>query len=705
MIVSWDWLGEYVDLSGLTVDEVMTRLSMTGLNCEHAETVRHADGSTDVALDVEVTSNRPDALSIVGVAREVGVLFGRPVTLPDPRPPESGPDVAGVAGLAVEAADLCPRYTLRVVRGVSVGESPDWLVRRLTTLRAAFRKDRPAGAAADPWSINNVVDVTNYVLFETGQPLHAFDLQKLTGPRIVVRRARAGERLTAINHVEYALTPDRLVIADAERPVALAGVMGGADSEVTAATTDVLIEAATFDRLSIRETSRLLNLPSDASYRFERGLDPEGVDRASRRACELIVKLCGGTICRGEVTAAAPRESAGPVTLRFAQVERILGVAIPGDDAADILTRLGCRVAGRDGGSVTVVPPSWRADLTREIDLIEEVARIHGYEAIPENAPVPMASSRPRRRDRVAARVRQALSARGFDETLTPSLVSAAADGMLSPSADRAALTVETPMLGGQALRRSLLPSLILAKRHNDAHGSADARLYEIAKVYLPRGGALPEEPVRVGLVGATPLLELKGVIETLLASLRRDARLAVRAIDRDFVGKDLFDADRVVELTVAGGAPGADGDAALGLLGELSEAARKRLGLRTTTSVAELSLDVLEGLAVLEPQARPVATQPAIVRDANLIVAEEVRWDTIAGLVRRHGGPILEDVAFRQIYRDPNADGPGMKRVLLTMAFRAADRTLTGEDVERAVADVVAACRAGCGARLVGTT
>ncbi|MEM1305269.1 MAG: phenylalanine--tRNA ligase subunit beta, partial [Planctomycetota bacterium] len=345
MIVSKEWLTEYVDLS-MPLETLTDRLTITGLNLEGIEEVAGPSGTRDLAIDLEVTSNRPDCLGHIGVAREIGVVFDKPLCLKNPQPAVSGgPTVGDVTSVAIEAPELCPRYTARVIKGVKIGPSPDWLQNRLRTLGVAV--------------INNVVDITNYVMMEIGQPLHAFDFGKLAGGKIIVRQAVAGEPFTAINHKEYTLTGDEVVIADAERPVALGGVMGGADTEVTDATVDVLIEAADFAPLAVRGAARRHVLFSPSSYRFERGVDPEGIDWASRRACELILQFAGGELCDGVVDVAQPLEDRKEIKLRFNQIPRLLGVEIADETASKILTDLGCEQTHICGKCLKVIPPSW----------------------------------------------------------------------------------------------------------------------------------------------------------------------------------------------------------------------------------------------------------------------------------------------------------------------------------------------------------
>jgi phenylalanyl-tRNA synthetase beta chain len=450
MIVSWTWLKDYLPLD-MPPEEVERRLAMAGLN--HEESWPAGD---DLAIDFEITSNRPDCLGHLGIAREIAVVFDTPLTIPDPRPKEGKSKVGELTKIAIECLDLCRRYTARVIRGVKVGPTPDWMARRLRTIfdpRPSQREKKK------PWkSINNVVDITNYVLMECGQPLHAFDLKYLRGQEIIVRRARPGEKFEAINHETYELQSEMCVIADAERAVALGGVMGGADTEVSESTTDLLIESAEFAPLSIRNTARTLRLFSDSSYRFERGVDPEGVDWASRRCCQLILDLCGGDLAEGVIDVGRQTPTRSPITLRLSQIERVLGIEIDRDVVVRILTALGC-AARSHGGSVEVVAPSWRRDLTREIDLVEEAARIHGYDKIPEDVSVPMAASHKSDADRVLQNVRRVLTAGGFDEALTASMVSESWTAAFSPWTEAAPIVANTPMLkGADRLRTSLIP-------------------------------------------------------------------------------------------------------------------------------------------------------------------------------------------------------------------------------------------------------
>ena len=669
MLVSWNWLQQYVELDA-PPEEVVRRLMLAGLN--HESTTTAGD---DLAIDLEVTSNRPDCLGHIGVAREAAVLFQKDLKIPAARPREGTTSAEELTSVRLDCPRLCPRYTARVIRGVKVRPSPDWFARHLATL----------GIAA----INNAVDITNYVLMELGQPLHAFDLAKLRERRIIVREAVPGEEFLAINHKAYKLEAGMCVIADAARPVALGGVMGGADTEVAMQTTDLLIESAAFDPLSIRNTARKLNLHSDSSYRFERPLDPEGVDWASRRCCELILEFAGGELAAGVVDVGEKPASRQPVVLRFSQLPRVLGITIPAARVREILAALGNRETRANNAEVEIIPPSWRADLTREIDLIEEVARIHGYDAIPEDVRVPMAPSQRRPQDRVLEKVRGVLTAAGFDEALTLSVVEHELSDTYSPWTTAPALKLQTPILRrADELRRSLIPSLLAARRTNETLSNPRIELFETAKAYLPREGALPEEALLLGLTSGGDFSFVKGVLEAMIAAVNPDARLEVRDSRQA-----LFAPGRGVELWISG--------ELLGHLGEVGAACLKQFELRGPTTVAEIRLGTLIEIARRVARAVELSPFPAVERDINLVVDEPVRWADVATTVRETAGPLLERIEYLDTYRDAERLGAGKKSLLFSLVLRSSSGTLLSEEADAARDRVVAACAQRHGAVL----
>ncbi len=681
MLVTLSWLSQYVDLQ-LNHDELVDRLSLSGLNHESTETV---NGET--VVDLEVTSNRGDCLGHIGVAREIAVLTKQKLKLPKIQYAESSVATSEILDVVNEFPEACPRYTARVVQGVKVSDSPKWLQDALKSIGIGV--------------VNNVVDVTNYVMMECGQPLHAFDAAAVSGKKIVVRPGRPGEKLQAIDHRDYDLTPQTCVIADAESPLAIAGVMGGASSEVSEATTDVIIEAADFMPLAVRRTARRLKLHSPSSFRFERRVDPRGIDWASRRACQLIIEIAGGSVAAGLIDTAPAIADRPPIVLRLSQLKRVLGIEMEAATVQRILAGLGCHVdlshnpsegtgSGSSEVSLLCVPPSWRHDLTREVDLIEEVARIHGYDKIPENAPIPVTASSKRPFDAAMSRLRGVLTSAGLSEAMTPSVVTAKLDASVSPWTDAPAMQTRTAMLeGSRRLRRSLIPSLLQSRAANWASASLHADLFEIAHVYLPPLGnqgddALPTETYHVGMILGDDFFAAKGTIETLLVRLGICGGLSVETVERDG-----FATGGLVALTLSGG----DSNQVIGYLGVLDKTLVDSWKLPGTVVAAELSADVLVELSHLVPQQQAVSTFPPIHRDLNLVLPESVRWDALASVIRSATDERLTNLSYQETYRNEKQDGPERKRVLFSMELQSLTGTLSGSDADGLVDNIVAAC------------
>ena len=682
MIVSQKWLADYVDVS-MSHDELVDRLTMSGLNHEGTETV-----GDDSAIDLEVTSNRADCLGHIGVAREIAVLYGTELKVPDPQPKTNGQSIADDCKVSIEATDACQKYTARLIRGLKIGPSPQWLQDRLKSLGIAI--------------VNNVVDATNYVMFECGQPLHAFDFAKIDGGQIIVRKAKAKEEFQAIDHRTYELNPDDCVIADASNAVAIAGVMGGAESEVSDATTDVLIESAWFAPLSVRKTARRLTLHSPSSFRYERDVDATRLDWASRRCCELILECAGGELLDGVAEAGTEPAAIEPVTLRHDQLPRILGIEIPADFVPKTLTGLGLEVTKTSADSTTAIPPSWRKDLTREVDLVEEVGRIYGFDKVPDNARVPMAASVRPTADRVLDRIRDVLTSAGFDEAVTASLVPEKWSDAYSPWSDQPPLTSSQPMLGVlekasqnigtvNLLRRSLVPNLLEVRRINEYRSNGDVSIFETAKVYLtdPKGG-IPDQPTKLAIASGCDYVDMKGLVESLV-----DYLAPGKVVTAEDCENDLLDRDRSAKLTVDG--------QLLGWMGEISKPGRKLFGLRSGSSVAELDVSLLESLAVLVPLHQNQSTFPPVSRDFNFIVDDEVSWAQLESTVRGAAGQLLESVEYRETFRDANKDGPGKKRLLLSVVLRSDDATLTGEQADSVSTSIIGDCESKLSAALVG--
>ena len=691
MIVSHKWLQQYLPLK-MSHDDLVHRLTMSGLNY---------DGTTqigdDQAINLEVTSNRPDCLGHLGVAREISVLFDLPLSIPNPNPPHESELASAKFTVEVLSPRLCPRYSVRIIRGVKIGPSPMWMRQQLEAIGIT--------------PVNNVVDCTNYVMFECGQPLHAFDRAKLRGSKIVVREPLPNETMHAIDHRQYILSTGMCIIADSERAIAIGGVMGGADSEVSDSTCDIALESAFFDPLSVRNTARKLNLHSPSSYRFERGVDVQGVDWASRRCCELILKTAGGKLLDRAVDAVALetdsvsassafRSNDNSITLRWRQVERVLGILPPTDLMLRTLEKLGLEIREKRDGQVTVVAPSWRRDLSREIDLVEEVGRIYGYENVPDNVAVPMAPSYRPATSRVLDKVRRVMTAGGFDEAMTPSLVPQAWADAFSPWSNKPALESNQPMLGVlekasqnigavNLVRRSLIPSLLEAKRINEYRSNELVELFETAKVYLTQESGLPQEPLMLGIVSSREFTVVKGIIESLIQFVAPQSKLQYANWDNE-----LLDVSPAANLTL-------DGDR-WGFLGRMSRHGKKLFGLRQDAVIAELDLGVLERLAILIPKQVAISEFPPVSRDFNFVLPNEIPWSALAGTVQSAGGSFLESVRYRETFRDEAKDGPGKKRVLLSVQLRSSTGTLTGEQLETVGLAIVAQCKQDLGAAVL---
>jgi len=681
MIISTTWLAEYVRWDA-PVEELVHRLLMSGLNHEATWQV-----GADTAVDIEVTSNRPDCLGHVGVAREVAVLFDRPLHIPDPRPDES--TVAASSGIAVEIVDrdVCPHYTARVIRGVRVAPSPAWLADRLRTI------------GIEP--VNNVVDVTNYVMMECGQPLHAFDLAKVRGGRIVVRRARDGETFRAINHKDYSLTSGMAVIADAEGPVALAGVMGGAESEIAPDTVDVLLESAQFAPLVVRAAARGLVLMSASSYRFERGPDPAAVEWASRRAAALIQELAGGEVLAGVVEAGALAGGRATIDLRAARVGEVLGVPVSAGRQAEILTGLGFVKEAACSERCRWKAPSWRRDVTREIDLVEEIARIEGYDKVPEDRPIhakPVEQSARERTIRVAGEV---LVAAGLCEAMTRSVVSEAFEATASPWTSRPPRRVSPALVrGADRLRRTLLPSLLEACGHNRSVGAPHGDLFEVARVYLDREGAAAGdspllEPLLVSLVTGGAYAKAKGLAEAVIGRL--GGRVEFRRGDFD-----LFTPGRGAEIVLerSGVAP-----ERVGVVGEVSDGVLSRFGLEGPVSAAELRLDLLEISGSHPRKLVPPSEFPAVQRDLNFVVEQGLLWAELERAIRGAPGAdtMLESLSLGQVWEDAERLGAGKKSLVVGLRLRSQTGTISSDESKRLIDGIVAACGRSCGAVLRG--
>lgn len=634
----------------------------------------------DHVLEIAVTPNRGDCLSHVGIAREVAALTGAMVRLKAMRPREGNTPIRDLTSVTVEAPDLCPHYSTRVIQGVTVAPSPFWLRRRLSLCGL-----RP---------INNVVDATNHVLLERGQPLHAFDHTRLDGGRIVVRRARPGERIVTLDGVDRALQSEMLVIADAVRPVAVAGVMGGAATEVTAETRDILLESALFLPVSVRRTAKALGLNTESSYRFERGVDPEGVVRALDEVARLIGDLAGGRVAQGVITRQVKRPKAAPVLVRVERVEQVLGAPVRQPEIARRLRRIQCGVKQRSRQILAVLAPSHRLDLTREIDVIEELARLKGIDQIPTTLPkgqVQPAAMTPF--CGIERQIRRLLTAWGCQETVNFSFTREDLfDKLRLPTGDfrREVVRIRNPLGGEAVLRTFLLPSLLENLALNESRGNRDVRLFEIARIFRPQPRtAEPAEGRAVGLIaagdrfapwwgtkgGMVDFHDLKGVLEALEKSIGLSVTLRVET------GIPYLHPGRQAEIGL--------GQQVLGWIGELHPEVARGFDLKTGAVAMEMDLDVLDRHRKPAAKYSPLPRYPAVFRDLALIVREEVTAAEVEAAIRRTGGALIEVVTLFDLYRgDPVPEGK--KSLAYSMQYRAEDRTLTDEEVSTIHARIV---------------
>src|SRR6204780_746195 len=520
MKIVYNWLKEFVDATAPAA-ELRSRLSLAGIAVDSVE-----ESAAGPVLDAEITANRPDCLGHYGMAREVAAIYRLPVKALQPKLKEAAIKASDATRVEIEVPELCGRYTARVMRGVKIQPSPDWLRQRLEAIGQK--------------SINNVVDVTNYVVFELGQPMHAFDLDKLSERRIVVRRARAGERIRTLDGVERALTKDMCVIADASRALGIAGVMGGSESEIGFASRNILLESAWFDPISVRRTSKALGLRTEASYRFERGADPEMAEMASRRAAELIQQLGGGEILAGTVDVYPGRAAAPSIELSRKELLQVMGADVPDRDIEEILAALGFRPSRTDAhrgtaGSLLAVwkctQPSWRRDATRGIDLIEEVARHYGYDKFPPRLPPAKQAAHRLPHAEAQDRLRERVVALGYQEIVAIPLVDSRRDEIFRAEGVAPAV-IGNPLAEDASVMRSTgIVSMIGALEWNLNHGQRNLRLFEIGKTYELRDG----EPVETSVLtlGATGLTREKTIHEA-----AREFTFADLKGDLDGIGK-----------------------------------------------------------------------------------------------------------------------------------------------------------------------
>jgi phenylalanyl-tRNA synthetase beta chain len=632
-------------------------------------------GLHDTIIDIAVTANRGDCLSIVGMAREIAALTGAPFKVPTPRVRERGVAITEQARVRIDDPDLCPRYSARVFTNVRIAPSPTWMRWRLEAV----------GIRA----INNLVDITNYVMIERGQPLHAFDLPSLAGAEIIVRRARDLATIRTLDDQERALDPNDLLICDRDRGVAVAGVMGGANSEVQNETTTILLESAYFVPETVRHTARRLGMRSEASYRFERGIDPQGTVLALNRSAELITQLANGTVSRGVIDVAPRPFTPVTIQLRSSRLNTFLGVSVEKAEVDQHLRTLGMSVkkAGREAWSVT--PPSYRADLTQEADLIEEVARLRGYETIPTTLPhVVMQEKKPDVESVLGRRIRALLSGQGLAEMLTMSFTSARLNALFpGVFANAQPIALLNPLsLEDAEMRLSVLSNLIRALQLNLRQGETHVAAFELGKVFhLPNGASLAQRAEHLCLSGvlygkwpgqgvghtetAVSFADLKGILETLWQELRYNTPVQWRR------GAEVpfLHPGKSAALALEG--------EPLGVIGALHPTVCAELDLPDTPWVFELTFTTLSRFARSATPYRTLPRFPAVVRDIAMIANEDLPVQAVLDAIHSLRNPLIIDTRLFDLYR--GAPIPEHKKSLAySIAYRALDRTLTTQEV-----------------------
>lgn len=630
----------------------------------------HILGFDDSIVEFEITPNRPDCLSVIGLAREASATFKRPLKLHTPEPHGCGGSIADLVDIDIEDGDLCPRYTARMVKNVKIAPSPRWMRERL----------RNSGVRP----INNIVDITNYVMLEYGQPMHAFDFSCVEGGHIIVRTAREGETIQTLDGNERKLTPNMLCICDEHKPVCVAGVMGGANSEIVGDTAMVLFESANFNGVSVRRTASALGMRTDASSRYEKGLDMMNTIKAVERACELVEMLGCGEVVDGVMDVVAKEKAPTVVKLEPDKINALLGTELSEDLMREILVSLGFILNGDD-----IYVPSWRGDVEHYSDIAEEVARFYGYNKIPctlmRGETTRGGFSEQQRFDRA---IGGAVRALGYDEIITYSFISPTYyDKIRMPkdSSLRNSLKILNPLGEDTSIMRTtILPSMLEIIARNHSYRNKSARLYELGKIYLPREDGLADEPkyLSLGAYGdGVDFFSFKGSIETLLHELRITDVKYVACTDNDS-----YHPGRCAKVYA--------GETYLGVFGQIHPLVAANYGMDTEVYTAELSFDAMYEKRGDIPVYQPLPKFPAVTRDIAVVCDEAVTVGALEESIRRGAKGLLKDVSLFDIYRGPGV-AIGKKSVAFNLVLRADDRSLTGEEADEDVQSILAALKA----------
>ena len=673
MKVQVDWLKEYTEID-VPADELGHVLTMAGLEIESHETVDLPDGEKSEVLELNVTPNRGYCLSHIGVAREVSALLKKSLKLSDPikaLATKSGA-VAVEDRVSVEnlEPELCPRYCALVIENVKVGPSPKWL------------KDRLIAIGLRP--INNIVDITNFVMMEYGQPLHAFDRDLLAGNKIVIRRAKKGEPFASLDGTELKLEPDALVIADGDRPVALAGIMGGTNSQVSEATSHVVLESACFDPATVRKGSKKYGLRSDSSYRFERGVDWNGVVSAQARAALLIKELASGEICSGRIDIYPEAGKPIVVPLRVSRVNQLLGGSFSAEQIQGLLSRLGMEIA-EPSETMQVKIPSFRPDLSREVDLIEEIARIDGFDKV--GTVFPVAGVRPVKiavRQKIIKKVREVLCCTGFSETVHYSFIenAHAEEFKMAFALEQDQMIVLKNPLSSEndTMRTSLIPGLLKTAALNLSKGQKPLKLFEVGSVYFSNSNENRTEKavlsaILLGPYELTPwkprgkeydFYDLKGTLETLAEHLHLK-------LETSPGGKSFLMPGKSVRVHV--------NDIELGYLAQVDPEQKLVHEIGQNVYALELDLGALENAISSSLQFQKIAKFPETYRDISILVDRQVTSEQVAGLILKTGSPLIQKVELYDHFEGKKIQAD-KKSLTFALSFQSAERTLSDEEV-----------------------
>ena len=628
----------------------------------------------DTVLDIGITPNRSDCLSMIGIAREVAALTGKKMKMPDVRILESAQDVSLLSSVTIEDADLCPRYTARLIQNVTIGGTPVWMKTRLE--------------AAGLRAINNVVDVTNFVMLEMGQPLHAFDFRFLEEGRIVVRKSKPGEEFISLDEKSRLLPENTLLICDGKKPVAIAGIMGGLNSEVKEDTRTILLESAYFNPASIRRSSRRLGMPTDAAFRFERGIDPEGVVRALDRAAQLIAELSGGEVCRNYLDEyPAKIKAVENIPLRMDRVRQVIGARVPAREAVRILKSIGMALRREGKGAYRVTPPSFRVDIEREIDLIEEIARLYGYDRVPSTLPsVSVSEAETVPRLALEERIRQLMTGAGYSEIINYSFSSpdsAEALGLSPEDERRRFVVIKNPLTEDQSIMRTTLAYGLLETLKKNLHNASfNLKLFEIGRTFFKRhDGELPEEKNILAALAAgkaaddlwgskvsVDFYDLKGSLENIFQDLKLDSCRCRTETSEPFLH------------------PGQScgvyiGDVRVGFLGKAHPEVLKKMDIRSDAYLFEINLDLLGKQTGRRIRYRELSKFPAVQRDVAFVVPESMESEKMLEIVLSQHEDLLENVSIFDIYTGKGLE-ERTKSLGLRFSYRALDRTLTDAEI-----------------------